>query len=129
MAKKHGIRGLVYISGTELSAANAWSLDFPNESVEIVSFGDSWKSRLCGVSDWSGSLASWGDTDDKVLYDAVNARADVAILIYPDRADNSTYYSGNAIFSGGESADVGSAYSRAWTFAGDGTLTATGWAT
>jgi len=127
MGKKHGIKGLIYVSGSELNEANAWTIAFDNESVEIVYFGSSWKERLVGVSDWSGSLKSWGETDDNVLYNAVNARASVALLIYPDRADNTTFYSGSAVFSGDESGDVGSAYSRGWTFAGDGTLDATGW--
>jgi len=127
MAKRHGIKGLIYISGAQLSAANAWTIAFDTESVEIVYFGSTWKERLVGVNDWSGTITSWGDTDDKMLYAAVTAQAAVALLIYPDRADITTYYSGNAIFSGDESGDVGSAYSRSWAFSGDGTLAATGW--
>ena len=128
MAKKHGIKGLIYVSGSEIAEANAWSLAYNAESVEIVSFGNSWKSRVIGVGSWSGSITSWGDTDDKKLFSAVTALASVALLIYPDRADISTYYSGSCVFGGDESGDVGSAYSRSWSFSGDGTLIATGWA-
>ena len=126
MAQKHGIKGLIYISGMELSAANAWSIAYERELIDQTGGSDTWRTRLVGVKDWRGRIASWGDTDDKVLFNAATATVSVALLIYPDRADQSTCWSGNAFFSGEEGADVGSAYTRAWQFVGDSTLSATG---
>ena len=50
----------------------------------------------------------------------------VALLIYPDSSDGTTYYSGSAIFGFGASADMSSAVGRTADFTGTGTLSATG---
>ncbi len=123
----HGKNGLIYLSGTELEEANAWSISINTVgTAEYSKFGDSWMRRNAGINDWSGTLAAWHDRDSKRLQDAVTARTAVAILIYPQRGDLTTFYNGSAIFEMGSSADMTSNVNNTASFVGDNTLTMTG---
>lgn len=129
MAEKvHGKNGLIYVSGTQLTYANAWSIKIDTDSVEVPVFGDSWKSRLPGLNDWSGNVAGFHDQDGKTLQTAATAGVAVALLIYPKRTDLSTYYSGSAIFSFGSEGGMDAAVGASADFVGDGALTLTGFA-
>lgn len=125
-SKVHGKNGLVYVSGSALAYGNAWEIGVEQASAEGLAFGDTWVSRETGAADWSGSLTAWHDQDSKILYSAATAGDSVALLIYPQRTDLSTYWSGNAIFSFRSSADVGGLVGETADFVGDSTLTATG---
>ena len=124
----HGINGLVYVSGTELSGANAWSIDSTVDAAEAPEFGDTWKKHVAGLLTWSGSLSAWEQTDQKILFTAATSGTSVALLIYPVRGTLGDYYSGNAIFAASSAGDSSSAVSKNATFTGDGTLTITGFA-
>jgi hypothetical protein len=125
----HGKNGLIYLSGTELSAANAWNLKIDTDSAETSVFGDSWKSRQVGLNDWSGNVSGFHDQDSKPLQTAATAGVSVALLIYPKRSDLSTYYSGSAIFSFSSEAGMDAAVGASADFVGNGALTMTGFAT
>ena len=127
-APVHGINGLIYVSGTELAGANAWSIDSTVDAAEAPEFGDTWKKHVAGLLTWSGSLSAWEQTDNQLLFQAATAGASVALLIYPVRSTLGDYYSGNAIFAASSAGDSSSAVSKNATFTGDGTLTITGFA-
>ncbi len=127
-SKVHGINGLIYVSGSEISFGNAWSIKLDAEDAEIVSFGDAYKSRLRGVKDWSGSITAWHDQGTKVLQMAAVATVSVALILYPKRSDLATYYSGSALFKFGHDQDAGSIAKLTADFVGDGTLGMTGFA-
>lgn len=123
-----GINGLIYISGTELSEANAWAIAIKHDKSKFATFGDSWKELCFGPGEWSGSIAGYHEQDSKRLQDAALAGIAVALLIYPKRSDLTTYWSGSAGFdfdSSGEAEGGGPVVASA-TFEGDGTLTPTG---
>lgn len=124
----HGINGLIYVSGTELAGANAWSIDSSIDAAEAPEFGDTWKKHVSGLLTWSGSLSAWEQEDDKLLFSAATAGTSVALLIYPHRDDLTNYYSGNAIFAASSAGDSASPVSKNATFTGDGTLTIAGFA-
>lgn len=123
---KAGKNGLVYVSGTEITGANAWSISIEADAIEYSKFGDTWKSNFVGLKGWSGSIGALHDQAAKVLQNAAAATAVVALLIYPDRTSNATYYSGNAIFSFASEAGMDGPVGRTADFTGDGTLSATG---
>jgi len=123
---KHGKNGLIYVSGSELLNANSWNLTITSATAESSVFGDSWVSRVKGLNDFSGSVVEHQDQDSKVIVTAATATVSVALLIYPDRADLTTYYSGNAFFGGNSAGNITSLVSRGGDFVGDGALTATG---
>lgn len=122
----HGINGLIYVSGTELAGANAWSIDSSIDAAEAPEFGDTWKKHVAGLLTWSGSLSAWEQEDDQLLFQAATAGTSVALLIYPSRNDLTNYYSGNAIFAASSAGDSASPVSKNATFTGDGALTVTG---
>ena len=127
MAAYHGLNGMIYISGTEIAAANAWSISIDSDSVEIPQFADTFKKRVVGMKDWSGSISAWDDPTVVMLHSAAEATVSVGLLIYPIRTDTSDFYNGSAIFSFSSEADTGSAGSATVDFVGNDTLTTTGW--
>ena len=126
-APVHGINGTIYVSGTKLAGANAWSIDSTVDAAEAPEFGDTWIKHVAGLLTWSGSLSAWEQTDSKLLFTAATAGAAVALLIYPT-IDPADYYSGNAIFAASSAGDSSSPVSKNATFTGDGTLTIAGFA-
>jgi len=127
-APYHGKNGLIYVSGTEIVGANAWSITFDVETADAPQFGDTWKKSVKGLRGWSGSVTAWDQYDDKVLQDSAVADASVALLIYPKRGTLTTYYSGNANFAFSSEGGTGGAVGNTADFTGDDTLTITGFA-
>ena len=122
----NGKNGLIYVSGTEIFGANAWDISISHDATEYNVFNDFWKNNFSGMAGWSGSITALADQATKVLLDAASFDGTVALLIYPDSTDITTYYTGNAIFGFGASADLTSAVGRTADFTGDGILTGTG---
>ena len=125
-APMHGFNALIYIGATALVGGNAWSMAIDTDSVETPQFGDTWKKQVLGMKSWSGSLTAWEQFDASLLSDAAVAATVTALKIYPDKSDNTNYYSGNAIFGFGSGGDTGSAVSNTASFTGDDTLAITG---
>lgn len=124
----HGRNGLIYISGTEITGANAWSLNITQDSVETPQFTDIWKRRAIGHADFSGNVAAWLHDDSKIITNAAVAQVSVALLIYPVRSELGDYFSGNAIFGANMGGGATAAITRDGDFVGDGALTITGFA-
>jgi len=124
-----GKNGLIYISGTELSVANAWSIAINQPAGAYAIFGDKWMRQDVAINDWSGSVAGYHDQDSKQLQTAATAGVAVALLIYPKRTDLTTYYSGSAVFSFSSDGAVGAGpVTGGSNFVGDGELAMTGFA-
>ena len=123
----HGINGMVYASGVHIESANAFSLNKTGEASPYRTFGASWIRRVAGPRDWTGSISGIHDQDANNLQDMVSGAGTVAVLLYPKRSDLTTYYSGNAIFTG-FTHDVNSdgVETTSADFEGDDTLTETG---
>jgi hypothetical protein len=122
-----GRNGLIYVSGHEIEGANSWELSLSQAAIEAMYFAKSWPDREAGTLDWSGSVNAVHDQDSKYLYTMATAGTTVALLIYPKRSDLTTYWSGNAIFSGfNSSGDLDNMVAQSADFSGSGSLTATG---
>lgn len=124
--EKHGRNSLVYINGSEVIGGNAWSIEIEHETAEYSVFGDTWKSNLSGLLGWSGSVEAWHDHDAQILQTAGTYDGTLPLLIYPDRTDITTYYSGSAIFGMSSEATMSDAISQTAEFTGHSTLTVTG---
>jgi predicted secreted protein len=125
---KHGKNSLVYINASEISGANAWSLEIEHDIAELSAFGDDWRRILAGLRSWGGSIDAWHDQASKVLHTAVTADTVLPILIYPDDTDITTYISGNALFASNErEGSMDGAITSATEFTGDGVVTFPGW--
>jgi hypothetical protein len=123
---KHGKNSLIYINGSEVIGANAWSLSVDHEAAEYAVFGDDWKSNLSGLLGWSGSVTAWSDHDAKILQTAAVYDGTLPLLVYDDRTDNTTYYSGNAIFGFSSDAGMAAVVGQSASFTGSGELSVTG---
>lgn len=129
MAEIHGVNGLVYVSGTEIAGANAWTLNIDTDILQPIAFGNSgWKSAIQGAKGFSGTINAYEQGDSKVLVDAATASASVAVLIYPTRDDLTSYYSGNAVFAANTDGNSTSVVNKNGSFTGDGALTVAGFA-
>ena len=118
----HGIDGLIYLSGTEITGGNAWSVNVDNDTEEAMEFGDRWKDLLVGGRGYSGSIGAWMHLDSKVIHDCAVAGSPIAFLIYPDRDELTDYYSGNAIFGASAAGGTGGGVTRDGDFVGTGAL-------
>lgn len=116
-----GHNGYIYVSGIALAGANAWSIDVATETVELRKFGDDWIDKCVTFNSWSGSIDAIDDI--QTLLNAAKAGDSLPLYIYPDRATTGEYYSGNAIFGHGASADTSSPVGVSSSFEGDGALT------
>ena len=125
---KHGINGAVYISGSGIEGANAWSISIETQSAEYLKFGDSWVNRLAGANSWGGTISAIHDQDAQKIQVVATAGEDVNLLIYPDSSASADYYSGRAIFSFGTEAGTDSAVTQSADFVATGSLTIGGFA-
>ena len=122
----NGKNGLIYVSDTEIFGANAWDITIAHDATEYAVFNDEWKSNFSGLKGWSGSITALHDQATKVLATAATYDGTCALVIYPDSTDQTTYYSGSAIFGFGSSGDMSSAVGQTADFTGTGALTPTG---
>lgn len=121
-----GKNGLIYVSATEIVGANSWSIAVEHESIQYAVFASEWQNTLSGIKSWSGNIGAVHDQAAKLLAAAAIADATVALLIYPDRSDLSTYYSGSAVFSYSSEASMDGVVGESADFTGHSTLTQTG---
>jgi len=126
-APRHGKNGLIYISGTEVLGANSWSLSVPSDSAETPRLGQTWKNNVKGMRGWSGSISAWDMDDANIISDAANYDGTVILLIYPNRAQATEYYHGNAIFGMSAGGGVSAPVTQDGDFVGDGALGEFGW--
>ena len=128
VSARAGKNGLVYVSGTEIEGANAWSIAIEHDTIEYGHFGNEWKRNFSGLKGWSGTIGALHDQAAKVLQEAATADTAVDVLLYPDRTDGATYYNGDAIFSFSSEAGMDGAVARSVDFTGDSAVSITGFA-
>lgn len=124
---KKGKNGLIYASGLELEGANQWAFNIETETIAYSVFGDTWESNFAGIKRFSGSLTALHDQAAKILQDCAMLDGTVALLLYPDRGDTATYYSGTVVMNGfGSEGAMDSAVGQTADFTGHGAPTLTG---
>ena len=130
-ARLHGVRALIYLDGTELTSANAYSIEAARDTAEASAFGETWKIQKGGLLGGSGSIDAWLEHDQKLLFTASTkaSYASATLMIYPNRADIIDVISCSAYFGTSFSGDVGSVQKAPGTFTVDGAITVTGFAT
>lgn len=127
---KHGKNGLLYVSGTELPGANAWSVNIQSDKADIPIFGDTGARKVKGLHNDGGSISAWHDQAAKILQNAAQADEAVSFAIYPDRNTLDDYYSGNAFFNFSSEGSMDAGVGQSVDFeCGDGVaMTVTGFA-
>ncbi len=104
----HGKNAYIYVDGVAFSGANAWSIGTTLDVVESTEFGNTWKPKLAGMLDGTGSITAWQYQDRRELIDAVTGQTALLTYIYPDRSDPTNFIHGIVLFT---------------TYSGDGSTT------
>lgn len=125
---KSGINSRIYLSGTQLSEANSWSIDVSNDRGEYLTFEDAAYSHLVGAYKATVQIDGYHEQDSKRMYDAAVAGVTVATLIYPDYNDTTTFLSFSASydFSAGGAAAGADAITNSISGTVSGAITPTG---
>jgi len=122
----HGKQGLIYLSGSEVEEATLVTINHTTDSEEGPVFGDTYPPRAVGLQHWGGSITTWAVATVKDLQAGAQAGFSVALLAYPDRRDQTDYYSGSIILSFEANIDVTALQGVTASFDGDGNLVLTG---
>lgn len=127
MAALSGTAGsVVYMTGgtTLVVGIGEWSLDIGAETVETTAFGDSWRTHIAGIRQFSGSFSGRGETDASAatLRNAVLGGSAIALRLYDS---GTTYYNvASAFFTGlSPSVTFDGRADVSYDFQGSGSLT------
>ncbi len=126
MAELAGKGGSVKVGANTVAGISNWSLDPTMNTAEITALGDSAKSHIATIYEWSGSLEgsyrAHDDTNGQIaLQTAFLAGTPVTLNLY---VDSTHYYSGSAIITGMPvKVDVGDKVGISFPFQGTGALT------
>jgi hypothetical protein len=104
MATKHGVNARFYAGASvaiPIAETHGMNLNFDTDFAEDSSQGDSFKTYLPGLSDFTLEINKWYDSADATLLDAVINRTDLKFYFYPDAADATVYVYGSGKVGGG----------------------------
>lgn len=98
MATKTGRLGVLYWGATTAvpvaETHGDFELSLDTEYHEDTSHGDSFRTRIPGLSDFSLTVEKWFDTAYHTMIDAAIAKTTGKFYLYPDRTDATIYWSG-----------------------------------
>jgi hypothetical protein len=78
-----------------ISEAAEWTIDVEFDEEPDPALGDSWETRLKGLSRFAGSFAGNFDDAQDTLWDAAMASTSAKFYLYPAAAQTGRYYYGN----------------------------------
>jgi|SRR3990170_705542 len=127
MATLHGKNSMLYMSdGTnqaeKISEAAEWTLDVNFDEDPDPALGDSWKTRLKGLLEFSGSFSGNFDDAQDTLWDASIASTSAKFYLYPASGQSGRYYHGNIWPKVSIGGGVSGKETFSVSFTGDGTL-------
>lgn len=104
MATKHGVNSRIYVGATNaipVAETHGFNVQIDTQFAEDSAQGDTWVTRLPGLSDFTVEITKWYDSAVHTLLDAVIARTTLKFYIYPDAADATVYLYGTGTLGGG----------------------------
>ena len=127
MATHSGIAGLVKVASNTVAEVTSWTLDQSNSLIEDTSMGDTSRTYLTGLDEFSASVeVLWDETDTNGQV-ALSPGSSVTLVLYPEGGGSgATYYTGTALvtshsitgsFDGMVTASIGATYTGAVTTA------------
>lgn len=99
MAAAAGKGGKVMIGANAVASVKSWSLDASADTLNTEALGDSWKSVIIGLKEWSASVElDWdmSDTAQTAIQTAYLNGTSVSVKLYTNATN---YYSGTAFIS------------------------------
>lgn len=96
-----GKGGKVMINTNEVADIKTWSLDIGADNLDDTALGDSWKTFIQGLKEWSATAeGNWVISTDtngqKAIQDAYLAGNTVTLKLY---VNSTNYYTGTALIS------------------------------
>lgn len=120
MATKHGVNSRIYMGATTpipVTETHNIDISFDTDFAEDSSQGDSFKTYLAGLADFTMAIDRWYDSAEYVLLDAVIARTTLKFYFYPDAADATVYlYGSGQLGGGGFKAGIGDVVDQSYQF-------------
>lgn len=102
MSTLHGKGSVLYMNdgnsanaAVQISETAEWTIDVDFDEAEDPALGDSWKTRLKGLLDFSGSFSGNFDDAQDTLWDAHVSSTNAKFYLYPDSTQTGRYYYGN----------------------------------
>ena len=127
MATHHGNNGSVSVGANGVAEIDNWTVREAADTADDSAMGDTWKSHLAGMYEWSGSLTCHWDETDTNGQEALTRGASVTLNLYPEGSGaGATYKTGTATITE-ITIDVNrnGVVSRSFNFQGNGALTQT----
>ena len=93
----HGKNAMFYLGSPAetISEAAEYSIDLDFDTDPDPALGDTWETRLKGLSRFSGAVSGNFDGDQDTLWDSAIATTAQSFYLYPDRTVTTKYYYGN----------------------------------
>jgi hypothetical protein len=120
----HGRGGKFLIGATPIGEAREWTLNITRNKDEDEAFGDSWRTQLGGIKEWSFTAEVNLDPAVTSLHDAAMADTVTAISLFPV-GSTTAKYSGNVWMECDITVGVGGTARMSVSGDGDGALTYT----
>lgn len=101
MATHKGSEGTVKVGTNAIAEIRSFTLTQAADTLEDTSMGDTARTYLSSLTNFSGSVDCFWDETDTTGQGALTIGASVTLNVYPEGADSGdTYYSGSAIVTG-----------------------------
>ena len=120
----HGKNAMFYLGSPAeiISETSEYSIDLDFDTDPDPAIGDTWETRLKGLSRFSGAASGNFDGDQDTLWDSAVATAAQSFYLYPDRTVTTKYYYGNIWPKLSIKGGTGSKITFACSFQGQGQL-------
>lgn len=127
MAIHKGQEGTVKVGANDIVAIRSYSLEETADTLDKTVLGDTSRTFLASLTQFSGSVDVYWDETDTTGQGALTVGAEVTLNVYPEGdAVGDTYYTGTAIVTGvTRSASFDGLIEASITVQGTGELTET----
>ena len=100
MATHHGNDGRIHVGANAVAEVSEFSVDEAIDIVEDTAQGDTAKTHLTGLTEWSGSASCWWDETDTNGQEAMGIGDSVTLNLYPEGSGaGARYMTGTATIS------------------------------
>lgn len=126
MATHTAASGVIKVGSNAVAEITGYSLEYTSDTVEDTVIGDSARTYLPTLKQFTASVDAFWDETDTNGQVALVVGTQITFAVYPEGADSGdTYYSGSAIITGRTiSSSVGEMITANFTLQGTGDLTA-----
>lgn len=104
MSTYHGVNARIYMGASvavPVAETHGMNMNFETDFAEDSSQGDSFKTYLAGLADFTLEINKWYDNTESTLLDAVINRTVLKFYFYPNAADSTVYIYGTGQLGGG----------------------------